>query len=222
MRRVALIVIVMLMSSPFVMAEGFAIGAKAGTLGLGAEMTVGLSERANLRLGMNGASIDLSGLTDNDDSTTSAEEIDLTLDLSTIAALLDWHVWAGGFRLTAGAMLNNNEINMSVDVSETVEIGDKTYRVDDLDGSVGFGSIAPYLGIGYGNAVDKDGRFTFALDLGVMLQGSPEVDINATASDPRLQSSLNAELVKEEQNIEDDVKGMTVYPVISLGLACRF
>jgi len=111
---------------------------------------------------------------------------------------------------------------MSVDLNETVEVGDKTFVISALDGSVGFGAVAPYFGIGCGNAVSKSGRLRFAFDLGVMFQGSPEVDLTATASDPGLQSELNAELEKEVKEIEDDVKDIKLYPVISLGLSYRF
>jgi len=57
-------------------------------------------------------------------------------------------------------MINNNEVGMSADVSESIEIGDKEYAITSLAGAVTFGSFAPYLGIGYGNAVDEAGRLT--------------------------------------------------------------
>ncbi len=201
---------------------GPAVGVKVGTLGLGAEATLPLGEKTNLRIGVNGASIDLSGFAETDDEIEGATDIELTLDLSTVAALLDWHCFDGGFRLTGGAMLNKNEAVMDASLDESVEIGDAAYLVSALDGTVSFGDIAPYVGIGYGNAVDEEGRFTFAFDLGVMFQGSAEVEITATAANAALQAALNADLAKEAQTIEDDVEGITLYPVISIGFAYSF
>ena len=226
MRRVAVVMFVVLMvSAASVLAEA-AVGVKIGTLGLGVEGTLKLNDNFNLRGGGNFASIDLSGLVEGDDEdgdgAGDAEEVDLELDLQTFAALLDWHVWDGGFRLTVGGMVNNNEVSISADLNEKVEVGDSEYSVDSFNGTVDFSQIVPYLGIGYGNAVDEAGRLTFAFDLGVMLQGNPEVELTATASDPGLQAALNADLAVEAQDIEDDVEGISLYPVVSIGLAYSF
>ena len=226
MRKLAVVVALMLCVSTVSVLAEVAVGVKVGTLGMGVEGTVGLDKKFNLRVGGNFASIDLSSLIEDDDldedSVVSAEDIQLELDLETLAAMLDWHVWGGGFRLTAGGMLNNNEMTVSADVDEKVEIGDSSYSVDSLAGSVSFTQVVPYFGIGYGNAVDEDGHFTFAFDLGVMLQGNPEVEITATASDPSLQAALNADIASEIDEIEDDTEGLSLYPVISIGLAYRF
>lgn len=65
-------------------AEGFALGVKGGTLGLGVEGTYGLSPRLNLRFGVNGYEYS---------TTETASEIryDADLDLGSGALLLDWH-----------------------------------------------------------------------------------------------------------------------------------
>jgi hypothetical protein len=226
MRKLAAVVALMLCVSTVSVLADAAVGVKVGTLGIGVEGTVGLDEKFNLRVGGNFASVDLSDMIDDDDldedSVVSAEDIQLELDLETLAAMLDWHVWGGGFRLTAGGMLNNNEMTVSADTDEKVEIGDSSYSVDALAGSVSFTQVAPYFGIGYGDAIDEDGHFTFAFDLGVMLQGNPEVEITATASDPTLQAALNADIASEIEEIEDDTEGLSLYPVISIGLAYRF
>ena len=220
MLMVAVALIAMTVGS---MAEGLGVGVNVGTLGIGVEATLGVSDQLNVRFAGNFASIELSELVETEDNVdAAAEEIDLTLDLQTLGAIADWHVFDGTFRISAGAMLNNNEVTMSAAVGESVEVGDTTYTVSSLDGSVTFGDIAPYVGIGWGNALDDSGNWTFAMDIGVLLQGSPEVELAATASNAALQNALNADLEKEAQTIEDDVEGITMYPVISLGFAYRF
>jgi hypothetical protein len=226
MRKLAVVVALMLCVSTVSVLADAAVGIKIGTLGIGVEATAGLSEHFNLRVGGNFASLDLSELVEDDDldedSTVDVEDITLELDLESLAGMLDWHVWGGGFRFTAGGMLNNNEVTVSADVTETVVIGDNKYTVSSFDGKVSFTQIVPYFGIGYGNAIDEDGHFTFAFDLGVMLQGNPEVELAATASDPSLQAALNADIATELEELEEDTDFLSLYPVISIGLAYRF
>jgi hypothetical protein len=62
---------------------------------------------------------------------------------------------------------------------------------------------------------------SFTFDLGVLLQGEPNVDLEATgpiSTDPTFQSNL----AQEEAAAEDDVKDFDVYPVIALGMSYRF
>ncbi len=64
--------------------------------------------------------------------------------------------------------------------------------------------------------VGSGGGWGFFTDLGVAFHGSPEVDLQVRgplAGDPDLQ----ADLAREEQEIQDDVENVRVYPVLSLG-----
>ena len=54
-----------------------------------------------------------------------------------------------------------------------------------------------------------------------MFQGSPTANLSATgpiASDPGFQ----ADLAKEENNLQDDLDNFEYYPVISIGFNYRF
>ncbi|MCK5851218.1 MAG: hypothetical protein KAH23_09910, partial [Kiritimatiellae bacterium] len=192
---------------------------KLGTLGYGADVTFDMTELYNFRVGFNMFSYepDISG----DDEEDGPEDIQLELDWQTIAASFDLHPWENGFRFTAGLIINNNEIILTAEAGEEVEINDRSYRVADLQGSVTFDQLAPYLGIGFGNAIDREGRWSFAMDLGVMFQGSPEVDITAHVLGGD-QAALDAALEEEEKEIEDDISGLNIYPVLSFGVSFRF
>lgn len=203
------------------MAGGAALTAKVGTLGVGADVTVGLSPEVNARLGVNVLPFDLEMSGDSDDEGgTTAEEVQIEIDWQTISALLDWH-FAGNWRLTAGIMINNNQLNLSADVGDTVELGDSEYAVSSLAGEVTFDSMAPYVGFGYGNAVGES-RWHFAFDAGVMFQGAPEVSATATAVNPAQQTALNAALDDELEEIRTDAEDFDMYLVLSLGLSYRF
>lgn len=193
---------------------------KVGSLGYGGELTTDVSQKFNLRLGMNVFNMDLDfSKTDGDGS---SDDIKVGIDFQTFCGLFDWHPEGGGLRLTAGVILNNNEVNMTADMSDAVEINNIKYSISDFRGHADFMKFSPYLGFGWGNAVDKAGRWTFALDVGVMLQGSPDVSITATASDPRLQAELDSNIQNEIDKQNDNLKLLSVWPVISFGVGYRF
>ena len=206
----------------FVNAGGVGATVKVGTLGIGADLTVGVNEAANLRFGVNALNLDIDIESDDEESSSStAEEINLEFSLMTAAALVDWHLFHGHLRLTCGVMLNNNEFDLTAP-GDSVELNGRDYTVTSLSGNVTFDSIAPYAGIGGGNAVGEDGRWSFAWDLGVMFQGDPDVTLSATASNPTQQALVDAAIAEEIKDIEDDTDAMSMYPVVMIGIGYRF
>jgi len=188
----------------------FGAGVKAGTLGAGVELTYAISPRFTMGVGINKFS---SSTTD----TTDGIDYDVDLNLQTVAVLANFHPFAGSFRITAGAMINSNELEMTADCSPTCEIGGTDYpeaAVGDLKATVDFNKFAPYAGIGFGHSASSGLGFT--LDVGVLMQGEPQVDISAG---PLVSQ---ADIAQEEANAEDDIKGFTMYPVISAGINFRF
>lgn len=192
-------------------AEGFALGAKLGTTGLGLEGTVGLRDHLNLRGGVYG--LDYSRELEED-----GIEYDGDLELRSAALLADWHPFGGGFRVSAGGYYNGNEFSGSAEGS--LDIGNNTYDAR-LDATVDWDGFAPYLGVGYGNAV-AGGGWSFAFDLGVMFTGSPSVDLDGQVNNAALQDQFEDDLRREEAQLEDDVEDIEYYPVLNLGLAYRF
>ncbi len=207
---------------------GTGVSLKAGTPGFGVDVTLGVSEKVNVRLSGNYFSYtyDDFEFDENDETEREIDEvvdtIEATLDLMSFGAFLDWHPWGGGFRVSTGAIYNGNEASLSVTAGDTIEIDGEEYVVQSLNGQIEFSSFAPYVGMGWGNAADTASRFHFAFDLGVLVQGSPDISLEATATDPFLQASLNAALANEEEDLEDDVESFTVYPVLALGLSYTF
>lgn len=196
-------------------AGGVGITAKVGTLGGGLEATVGASDYLGFRFGMNMMS---AGPSLNRDEGT----INTDLDWLSYGILADLHVFGGGFRITGGGLINKNKFKMTADLTKSVELNGQQYYLNSLEGQVTFSELAPYLGIGYGNAVGADGRWHFACDFGVMFQGSPKVSASATASDPALQPYVDEALAAEVSDIQKDADSFKYYPVISVGISYRF
>ncbi len=219
---ITILILGLLLLPSFSFAEGdygsrIAIGAKAGTLGGGLEGAVKIVDNFNTRVGFNLFEFDYDG-------TESDVEYDFELKLLTFSALADWFPFSNNFRLSAGFMINENEINSSAKSSTDYTIGDTTYtanQVGTLKGNIGFNDIAPYIGIGYGNPFGDNGDWCLTFDLGVIYQGSPEVDLTADgllASD----ASFTADIKKEEDDLQDDISGFKFYPVIAIGVTYHF
>ena len=194
-----------------------AVGVKGGTLGGGLEGTVKIHDQFNARIGINGFNFDYDGTEDD-------VEYDFELKLFTVSALVDWFPFSNNFRLSAGFLVNGNEINASAKGAADYTIGDVTYtssQVGTLSGNIDFNDLAPYLGVGYGNPFGSDGNWMLTLDFGVMYQGSPDVNLSADgllANNP----TFLADLKKEEDNLQDDISAFKFYPVIALGITYRF
>ncbi len=218
-------------------AGGFGITGKVSTLGLGADLTYGLMDKLNARFSINGGSL-------NADGENDGINYDGTLKLQSFGGILDFHPTGGGFRLSAGIYNNGNEIDLdATGANQDAEIGDITYDISDakLNTKVSFKSTAPYLGIGWGNAVDKASKFSMTTDLGVLFQGAPVAKLTASgnvipksgihtgpaidlagSSDAALE--FQRELQKEEDNLNggDNLKKFKLFPVVSLGFNYRF
>jgi hypothetical protein len=198
-------------------AGNVALGVKAGTLGIGGELTIGLAPPLNLRLGV-------SGLNYTYDDTYDDVDYDLDADLLSAGLLLDWHPFSGSFRLTAGVLFNDSQADLSARDPDGYTINDEHYStaaVGRLSGSMDFADLAPYVGIGWGNAIGEGGRITVGLDLGLMYQGDPDVSLQASGpirNNPRFRADLQA----EEEEIEDDTFWLKYYPVIGLSIGYRF
>jgi hypothetical protein len=193
-------------------AMDMALTAKLGSLGLGLEGTFGLTEQFNARLGLNKFDYDRT-------ESISDIEYDLDLELQSISLLADWHPFGNSFRFTVGVMSNGNELSGS-STSSGLTVGDTFYPGIGLDAKLDFDSTAPYLGVGWGNALAADRGWGFNVDLGILYQGSGNVTLTPTGVNASLVNPNDVSL--EEQRFEDDIKDYKYYPVFSFGVSYRF
>lgn len=214
----SLLLIGLLFSSSMAEARGFALGGKVSTLGVGLEGTVGLLPGLNLRALVNGFSFDT-------DMRIWDIDYDLGIDLRSAPIMLDWHPFRdGGFRVSGGAVLNQNQADAKASPSGSYVIGDTEYdarNVGTLRGKIDFNDVAPYVGIGWGNALSKDKRWSFSCDLGVVLQNEANVELSASgpiADDPVFQTNL----AQEERDFEGELKDYKYYPFVSVGFTYKF
>jgi len=194
------------------------VGVGIGTLGVKADITIGISSKFNARIGYNGFSHD--GNVTESDVTYEYE-----INLLSFPLLLDWHPFKNeGFRISAGVLINQNEVNMEATLQDTYNIGGTTYtasQIGKLYGTMDFNTLAPYVGFGYGNAIGKNKRWSFACDFGVVYQGEPDIELKADgtmASDPTFTQNLE----QERQDWEEEVEDYKYYPLITCGITYKF
>jgi hypothetical protein len=191
-----------------------------GTTGLGLHVTTPLTQKLNGRIGANLANFSYEG-------STSDTDYDFRLKLKTVDALLDYHPFDGVFRVTGGVVYNGNKIDARAKPNGgTYTVNNVAYSagaVGDLSSKIDFRKAAPYLGIGWGNAVREAG-WSFGTDLGLMFQGTPRTQLasnNCTAV-AVLCSQLANDVAAENLKLGEEVKDFKLYPVIRVGLSYRF
>lgn len=202
-------------------AADFGIYGTAGTVGFGGGIAVSFNEHLGARL----------GYTSYDYSVDDLEESDLLLDgtveLGGLQALLDWHPFGGGFRLTGGAIENASLQARAVPIGGTYTLNDVTYSASDIAearGTAKFDSISPYLGIGFGHPLSVNGRLAFTADFGVVFTGSPKVDLSVTcaSASTALCAQLAGDVRAEEAELQNDADDLKYWPVLSVGISYKF
>ncbi len=212
----------LLINSAYAENEKHGWSVKAGTLGTGIDLTYNINEKINTRFNFNKGKIGF-------DFEESGVDYSGNFNASTAGGLVDYYPNANDFRLTTGLYVNQNELNFSAVGGDGLTIGDSVPLLEgiQLDLDVSFKKLAPYLGLGWGNAIKEGSDWQFDLDVGVLFQGSAEsnLELSGTAYDgllPVLQQALQDALIEEENNINDELKDFKLYPVISIGVGYRF
>lgn len=191
-----------------------------GTTGLGLHLSTPLSSKLNARVGLNAANYSYDG-------NTSDMDYDFKLKLKTVDALLDYHPFDGVFRITGGVVYNGNKIDARAKPNGgTYTVNGRAYDaslVGDLSGKIDFRKAAPYLGIGWGNAVKAQG-WSVGADLGVTFQGSPKTQLasNNCTAPALLCQQLASDVAVENADLAEEVKDFKLYPVIRVGISYRF
>lgn len=202
-------------------AAGVGATAELGTTGIGAHIVVPVSEQWNARFGVN-------ALDYNYSTTANLTDYDFKLRMQTFDALLDYYPAAGSFRVTGGLAYNNNKIDGTAKPSAggTYTFNGTTYSAasaGSVNGTVDFNKAAPYLGIGWGNAVAKNKGWGFTADVGVLFQGSPRTTLtNSGCTAGPACAALASDLAAETAKVNDKASNFKYLPVVRVGITYRF
>lgn len=202
--------------------EGVAVGAGVGTLGAGLSLSRAVEPgRLNVDLELNALSL-------SHGYSNGGVHYDGTLRLQSAGVVADYFPWRTAFHLSAGLFYDNNRLSLDARASNaTLSVNGQSYSataLSSLHGQVRFQALAPYLGVGWGDA-NAGAGWHLRANAGVLYQGSPKVDLSGTTSYPQSSSqyaALYANIDAQRQQIRDDLSRLRWYPVFSLGASYRF
>ena len=202
---------------------GAAVTADLGTTGLGLHLVVPMESNLNGRFGANYLKHDF-------DKRSGLVDYKLDGKLASFDLLFDWYVLSNSsFRLTGGLVYNGTRFKATgvPGAAGSFTFNGNTYSTTDigiLKGDVSFRRAAPYLGIGWGNALTPNKRWNFGLDAGAFYQGKAKVNLiplGCTTSNA-VCGKLAADVAVEELRMQDDVSDFKVYPVLRASISYSF
>lgn len=202
---------------------GAAVTADVGTTGVGFHLVVPMESNLNGRFGANYFKHDFK-------KRSGAVDYQLDGKLATFDVLFDWYVIPhSGFRLTGGILYNGTRFK-AVGVpgaNRSFSFNGNTYSSTDLGalkGEVSFRRAAPYIGIGWGNALTPNKRWNFNADFGVFHQGKGRANLIAygcTTSKTVCDKLVN-DVNVEELRLQEEVSDYKIYPVLRAGISYNF
>ena len=198
-----------------------ALGLRAGTLGVGAEVVTALDERVAVRAGAGflGFDVDLTGRFGLAGDRTA----ELSLPTALLSLGVEFSVASGLLRAGAGMVMRSDDPVHVIRYEEgaSISIGGGGYRYPEVltvTTTLVSRSTAPYVLVGIGSGAGRG--FGVALDLGAVLHLTPRFDMTATG-DPAVMSSpgFRGHLELERLQAEGDAATfVTFWPIVSVGL----
>ncbi|OON64683.1 hypothetical protein B0920_08335 [Massilia sp. KIM] len=166
------------------------------------------------------------------DTTLRSGGVDYKVDakLQTYDLLFDWYVRPGSaFRLTGGVVYNGSKLD-----AHATPAGDGLYTINgrrysaatvgNLRGRVDFRKAAPYLGIGWGNALTPNKGWNLGADLGVIYHGNPHLKLASTGCQAAAAACivLARDVAAEQARLEEDLKDYKFFPVLRASVSYQF
>ena len=208
---VATFLLAALLASPPAASAQVGVGIRAGTLGLGADLAIALSPNIQIRGG---------GAIQPIDPTFTISDIKYTVNLpgSFVNVGIDLFPTGGGFRIGGGLLYKPDDISISGEFTDSVDIGGRSYtgsEVGTLTGAVSSKSTAPYAMIGFGKHASRG--IGFFLDLGAAFVGEQTLTLSATGA-AASNAQFLMDLESERLDTEDSLNKVKIYPMVNLGL----
>jgi len=192
---------------------GFTIGPILSTLGAGVE----LGYRATPYFG---ARANLTGWPLHVAFTTGGASYSGKVSFLSGGLLGDYYPFGGFFRLTAGAHVSRDSIDVTATPTNPITISGFTFtpaQIGTLTSNVRYNPVAPYLGLGAETPAIFGDHLVFSLDAGAMYQGRSRVTVTASAG------GLAANYIAaEEATVKHYTDRLSFYPVVSVGAKYKF
>jgi len=209
-----------------------AFGIKANTLGAGAELATPLFRRFNLRSGVNFLAFaypfGIDGVNYN-----------ANLHFRSSQSTLDWFPGGHAFHISPGILFAKNTVSSTaiVPAGQSFTLGDQSFINsvgDPVHGNMALAyprNLSPMLLLGFGNILPRTSRrLSIPMEFGAAYTGAATINVNLTGTactdgvctSFATNSEAQASLTQEIKKINEDLKKVPVYPILSLGVAYHF
>ena len=209
-----------------------AVGFVANTLGASVEFATPVSRSLNLRSSLNVFAFDYP-------FTLDGVNYDARLHLKSTGTVLDWFPLHGGFHISPGFLCVKNSMAADASVGAGMPFSLNSQQFtnsinDPVNGaaSVVFpNKVAPMLLMGFGNMLPRSGRrVSFPVEFGAAYTGAPRINVSLSGTACTTQGCSNfaqngetlSNLTAEVAKVNEDLKRVPVYPILSVGVAYRF
>jgi len=148
------------------------------------------------------------------------------LNLLNAGLLIDYFPANNFFRLSVGGYLNKNQVYgiSKFSKSITVKVHNVKRKITDrvkIESEVKFNNISPYVGVGWGNNIQKKGWNT-TLDIGMMYQGLPKITFDTSSKYAITKDRLKEDIKKEKARLKRFANKYKFYPVVVVGISYSF
>lgn len=213
---VALAALIAVMA-PAASAQNFSVGARAGTLGLGGEVSVGLGRMIALRAGVGVVPYEY-------DDTFEDVDYNISFPNRITNIGIDLYPFGGGLRVSAG-LLNRPSFELVASGQQSAEIGGRTYNANlNITGDLSNEKeTAPYATIGFGRATGRG--LGFFVDVGAAFVGEGEINLEGTCTEtstqqpcPEFQARLQAEEDEFNAQLDEFSSFVKLHPILNIGI----
>ena len=190
----------------------------AGTTGVGAEVQLSLGPVFVVRGGIDTLGYDF-------DQSYSDVDYSGRFDFDTAAGFVDLHPFLNGWLISGGVYVGDRTFNLNGRPTASVEIGGATFtpaQVGTLSGRIKLSDTAPFVGVGYDDALIREGRWGLRGIVGVAWSQEPEVGLSSEGGTLSNDPTFRARLEQEARDIQQDAEDKTFFPVVQLGVTARF
>jgi hypothetical protein len=209
-----------------------AFGFSANTAGASFEIATPVAHAFNLRSSLNVFAF-------NYPFSIDGVNYDARLHLKSSATTLDWFPLRDSFHISPGIMYVKNTLTApaSVGPGQNFELGSQPF-INSVDDPVsGYSSVvfprkyAPMLLLGFGNIIPRSGKhLSFPVEFGAAYTGAPQISVALNGSACTPQGCVSFAANKEAQDslkqevylLNEDLKRVPVYPIVSVGVAYHF
>lgn len=194
------------------------VSARIGTLGVGGEIAVDLSDRWVARGGVGLRSVFGLAVLPQPETTLDSIPFELRLPTRWLHLGFDYYLHPA-FRVGAGAIFKSASTAMEGRLDEAIDLGGRIVgpsEVGALTGTIDSGRTAAYGLVGFGRHTLPG--VSLSLDAGLAWLGTPSVTLDARGGS-LTEAELAPLLTREAREFEDNMKPyFRVWPILGLGL----